>query len=253
MNDSLPQFTRQKRYNMAGTALAEIQKELALEAANIAQQISSTGGNKIKTKDKIFTLPDGSTNPGPMDVVIVDFVSRNNFYEGRWDPNNPAGPICYAIGKNVKEMRPSPNAPEPQAEDCTSCPMNQFGSDGNGKACKNTRLMAVLPPDSADPQDELMTLEASPTALKNFDAYVSTVAAMHGVPPVGVITAIAFHPEKTYPTLIFGNPRKNENVNLHFGRRVEAGVLLTREPDTAVVDPPVKKAAPKRGSRATRR
>jgi hypothetical protein len=239
---------------MAGTALAEIQKELALEAANIAQQISSLGGgNKIKTKDKVFTFPDGTTSPGPLDVVIVDFVSRNNFYEGRYDPNNPAGPICFAIGKNVKDMAPSPNAPEPQADDCASCPMNQFGSDGNGKACKNTRLMAVLAPDSTDPQAELMTLEASPTALKNFDAYVATVAAMHGVPPVGVITSVAFHPEKTYPTLVFGNPRRNENVNLHFGRRAEAGVLLSREPDASATPEPPKKAAVKRGTRTARR
>lgn len=233
------------------TDLAEIQKQLALEAANIADQVTAGGGNKIKTKDKIFSFPDGTTDPGPIDVVIVDFVSRNNMYEGRYDPKSPSPPLCFAIGKNIKEMKPSPNAPQPQATDCHSCQMNQFGSDGDGKACKNSRLLAVLPPDSVDPADELMLLEASPTALKNYDAYVSTIAAMHGVPPVGVITSVAFHPEKTYPSLVFGSPRPNPNVSEHFARRPEAEMMLFREPETSAAED--KKVAKKPATRRTAR
>ena len=87
-------------------------------------------------------------DPTALELVVVDFVTTHNFYAGRFDKDNIVPPDCFAIGVDPKNMVPSPNAPNPQAKDCQSCPMNAWGSDGKGKACKNGRKLAVLPPGS---------------------------------------------------------------------------------------------------------
>lgn len=244
------------------TSVANIQEQLKQEVAALGGQVGAISGNKIKTENKVFTFPDGSTSNDPISLVVVDFVSynvlyRNKFEGKKYDANDRTPPMCFAIGKTIKDMRPSPNAPEPQADSCAECPMNQFGSDGAGKVCTNTRRLAVLSPDDVDPQAELMLVEVSPTALKRFDAFVSTVAKLHELPPIGVSVEVGFDDSVTYPSLTFSSPEPNQNIAVHFARRSEAEMLLTREPDlsveaaptTARGRAPAKKAAAGRGAR----
>ncbi len=214
--------------------LANIESQLAAEAASIADSIGKPSTNSIKVRDKVFTLPDGQILQQPLPVVIVDFISQNKFYENAYNENTIESPTCFAINKNVAGMTPSDNSTDKQSEACTGCPMNEFGSDGNGKACKNTRVIAVLLSDMDD--DAIYTISVSPTAIKAFDAYVGSVAKMFKSPPVRVITELSFHPEKTYPSLIFGNPKPNESYHADFARREEAEDLLTVEPEAIKVE-----------------
>ena len=110
--------------------------------------------------------------------------------------------------------------------------MNQFGSSGKGKACKNMRLLAVLPPD-ADADTPLWTLAVSPTAIKGFDGFVGSVARTFQMPPISVIASVDFNPNETFASLTFGDPRPNENLAEHFARQAEAKELLMAEPDVA--------------------
>ena len=180
-----------------------------------------------------------------MDLVIVDFVNRNEFYEGSYDPNNITSPICFAINPVAKEMVPSDNCADKQCDDCASCPQNQFGSAGKGKACKNTMVLAVLPPD-ADESTPLWLLKVSPTGLKGFNGFVSALTRME-VAPVQMVVEVDFNPAETFASLTFSNPRPNENVNAHFARLQEARDMLAVEPDTTRV------AAPKPAARAVAR
>lgn len=225
------------------TALADIRAQLAAEVANIQEQIGKPSGNKIKIKDKTFGFPDGSLDEGPISLTIIDFVSRNKFYTGKFDPKNPAPPECFAVGKNLKDMKPSANSPQPQASNCAECPNNQFGSDGRGKACKNTRFLAVLPPDVTDPSAELMTLEVSPTGIQRFDAMVNSVAKLYRKALIEVSIDVGFDERHDYDTLVFSNPQEltDEVVAAHFARRAEAEAILTAEPDFATA--PAKPAA----------
>lgn len=215
------------------TAIVSIQDQLRAQAAAMSGRIAAPSGVSIKiTQDKKFALPDGSRVDGPLDLVIVDFVSRNEYYEGAYDPNNISPPACFAINPIPKDMVPSDNAPDKQSDDCASCPMNQFGSSGKGKACKNTRLLAVLPPD-ADEDTPVWLLKVSPTALKGFDGYVGGVARTFQMPPISVVTSVDFNPNETYATLTFSDPRPNENLAVHFARQEEAKELLMIEPDVS--------------------
>ncbi len=165
-------------------------------------------------------------------MVIVDFISVNNFYEGAYDPKNISPPACFAIGTVPTQMAPSINSPARQSDNCAGCPMNQFGSAGDGKACKNMRRLAVLPPD-ADEDTPLLILDVSPTGLKSFDGYVRSAASKFNLPPVGLVTQITFAEDVSYASLRFGNPQPNENAGAHWERRTEAMDRLTQEPDVS--------------------
>lgn len=210
-------------------ALANVEAQLEAEAASIADSIGKPSTNTIKVRDKVFTLPDGQVIQAPLRVVIVDFISKNMFYEDAYREGEVSMPVCFSIDKTVSTMKPSPNATDPQSPACNGCPMNEFGSDGAGKACKNTRFLAVSLPDLEG--DDLYTISVSPTAIKAFDAYVGSVAKVFKAPPVRVITDVNFHPEKTYPSLMFGNPAPNPNYAEDYSRRDEAEDLLTVEPE----------------------
>lgn len=212
-------------------ALVSIKEQMARELAGLGERTAPAGGDKIQLKGKKFKLPDGSESD-ILNVVIVDFMAVNNFYEGTYDPNNISPPACFAIGQNVAQMVPSDNSPVKQSDACASCPMNQFGSAGNGKACKNQRRLAVLPPD-ADADTPLWVLDVSPTGLKSFDGYVRSAASKFGMLPVGLITEITFDDGVDYASLRFGNPQPNENMEVHWSRRDEALTRLTQEPDVS--------------------
>lgn len=234
-----------------GGALVSIKEQMAADLAKLEGKTAPASGIGIRiTQDKMFVLPDGTKTPGPIELVIVDFNSRNTFYFGKYDPKNITPPACFAIGDSPTTLVPSSNSPEKQADACTGCAMNQFGTadQGGGKACKNARMLAVLPPD-ADENTPMWTLTTSPTSNKGFDGYVNGIARQFKVPPYGVITRVSFNPNETYASLVFDDPHPNENVEVAYGRRDEAAKILAIEPDVSSYEKPVKgpaKPAPRR-------
>ena len=216
-------------------AVVNIMDALRAQAEANASRVEPGGGKSIRIgQDKSFTLPDGTKTREALQLVVVDFVSRNEYYEGAYNKDEITPPACFAIHPEPKQLAPSANSPDKQCDDCASCPMNQFGSapTGAGKACKNTRLLAVLPPD-ADDETEIWTLKVSPTAIKAFDGFVASVNRAFQLPPVGVVVTVGFSDAKDYPSLEFTDPQPNNNVAVHFGRHEEARELLLREPDVS--------------------
>lgn len=234
-------------------SVVNVKEMLARIAAESEGKTAPGGGNKIRvTQDKQFTLPDGTKTREPLQVVIVDFTSKNEFYEGAYDKDNIASPVCFAIGDQALKLVPSGNSTDKQANSCGECPMNAFGSKGAGKACKNTRLLAVMPSD-ADADTPLWLLQVSPTALKGFDGYVKDVQRQFGTPPVGVVTTVSFG-DSDYATLAFGGALENPNIEVHLSRYDEAKALLAEEPMlTPKAEKPAAKAPAKRPAVAGRR
>lgn len=210
-------------------------------AAMMAKQSGMTGavsGNKIRiTQDKQFALPDGSKTREPLQLVVVGFTSRYDFYEDDFDKNNIVPPTCFAIGDIPTKLVPSPNSPVKQSDACSGCPMNEFGSKGKGKACKNSRVLAVLPPlerdDDGNPIEAPMWLiQTSPTAISAWDGYVKEVQRSFNAPPIAVLTTVDFS-DSDYPTLDFGGAVPNEEMEYFFSRVDEATELLAQEPDVS--------------------
>lgn len=239
----------------ASGAIVSIQEQLKAQAAAAASKIAPAGGNKIRYSKGKFVLPDGS-EAETLDVVVVDFASVNLYYENGYDKDNIVPPNCFAIHPEPKGMIPSANSPDKQCDDCGSCPQNQFGSAGAGKACKNTRLLAVLPPD-ADADTPMWLLSVPPTAIKGFDGYVGSVLRTFQMPPVAVVTTVSLDPNEDYFKPLFGDARPNDNLEVHFARREEAEELLAVEPDVSSFGQtkaaPARKPAPARKTAGARR
>lgn len=212
------------------TALANYEEQLMQEMQSVKASLSQPSSNKISTKGKMFTLPDGTTNPGPMQCVILDWISFNSYYEGVYDPQNPQAPVCWALNKVLDELGPSPNCPTPQAESCKACPKDQFGSSGRGKACKNVRRLIVAAPD-ATLDSPVMALEVSPGAIRAFDNYALDVQRTLNTLPIKVITSIGFDPNKSYPSLTFTDPQLHDKLGVMMELRNKSQHLLEREPE----------------------
>ena len=214
------------------------EEQLAKEASEIAKRIAAPTGDRIRfNANRAFITPDGMEGE-TLEVVIVDFVSSNLFYYGPFDRDNPQPPGCFAIGPEPSLLVPSPNSPNKQAETCSSCPNNQFGSaqNGKGKACKNTRLLALMPASALDNLMEeapIWILSVPPTSLKAFDSYVHTLSVKHKTVPVGVITQISLDPNNTFASPRFNvvRPLQGKELGTFMSRREEANQRLSAEPD----------------------
>lgn len=233
------------------TMPVDMEAQMAAEIATFNQRLQVHGGNKIDVKGKVFTLPDGSSAP-EINVIIIDFINTNTFYEKGYVKGVSVPPNCFAISVESAGMIPSDNSPDKQCEDCGTCWANAWKSSptGDGKACKNERQLVVMAPDGG-PDTALLTLNASPTALKAFDSYVASVARTFQRPPRGVVTTITFDPNSDYPSLRFGNPVPctKEQLAEAWGRKEEAQAILLQEPDVSGF----VKAAPAKGKAPVRR
>lgn len=209
---------------------AQYQEELAAEALELAKRLAAPSGDTIRCGGKVFILPDGTETP-ELDVVIVDFVSANKFYPGEYDEKNVQPPVCYALGVNLDDMRPSPKSTDPQAKDCKTCWANQWKSDAKkrGKACKNERLLGVLAPDM-QAEGPLLVVKVAPMGSTPFDTHAKSATALHGG-LLNVRTKITFDDKVKYDKLQFATDTPNDDPGAAFSRRKEARARLLTEPD----------------------
>jgi hypothetical protein len=217
---------------MTGKSLVDIRAELKKQAELIKSKISAPAGDFIKVQqDKQFKLPDGTVSGGPLNVVILDFISANYFYDRPYKEGEIVPPACYALNDSPILLKPSEKSPVKQAEACNACPNDQFGSNGKGKACTNTRLLAVTA--AGVPDAPIYLLKVSPTGIKAFDAYVKTIEAQFDGPPIIVETEIYFDKGSKWPSLRFGNPQPNTQLEAHFNMQKAAKDRLLTEPDVS--------------------
>lgn len=211
--------------------LVDLKAQLAKELETLSSRVAPPSGVSISTKGKLFSTPDGQSSAGPLNVIILDWRSTNSLYVGAFNPKQIAPPVCFAKGENPAELVPNPKGKNVQHTDCATCPKNQWGSapTGKGKACKNERLLAVVPPNAtADTRPWL--LRVSPTGVRMFDNFVNTLRS-HGMHPLQVSTVVSFNPDVDYPTLVFGDPKPHDNLEAAFKLREAAQDLLDRDPD----------------------
>lgn len=197
----------------AGTGVANWEERLALMAKESTQQEASVAtGQFLNTRGGQLTWNGNPVKDNKLACIIVDNILENAYYEGDFDPDSPAPPVCYAFGRDDKEMAPHPDSPSPQHETCRGCPMNEFGTAdrGKGKACKNIRRLAILPAepltDDAIQKGEIFFLKTPVTSVKGWAAYVRNLDALRHRPPLGVISEISAIPDaKTQFKLIFSH------------------------------------------------
>jgi hypothetical protein len=211
----------------------DLREELNSEALLIRDRIGTPSGDYIGvTKDKTFRLPGTDNEAEELRAVIVDWVSFNQFYEGKFDAKNIKPPVCAAIGVLVKDMKPFDTSPKKQFDNCEKCPKNQWPAGGSGsRECKNQRLLALLVP--GQPEGGLALLKVSPTGIRYFDKYVNTIANSNATVqhPIGVVTRITFDQNVDYSSLRFALDGVNEDIEAFAARRKEARTRLLTPPE----------------------
>ena len=230
------------------TALTNWEEELAKEAqVAAAMEANAGGGAFFSTKSGVLSFADMPMPNNQIAAVVVDSIFENVFYEGRFDPDNPTPPTCFAFGRDEAELKPHPTVIEhgqAQHEQCRGCPRNEWNTadTGRGKACRNTRRLALIPAGELDaagrftPYDVEQLAEAAGgmlklpvTSVKGWATYVKTIAGALNRPPLGVFTKIRVVPDaKTQFRVVFEplGPVPNEAVPTLMERRRQFANLI---------------------------
>ena len=156
--------------------LAELAKEEVASTSTMHQKMSISNG--------VLKIGDSVVKDGELPCIVIASVNANRYYPGRFTRDAKGAesqPVCFSHSVDKDTMVPHPNSSQPQSKTCGECPMNEFGSSptGGGKACKNTKVLAILPGGAMESVDTLnesdtFTLNVPVTSVKNWGKYVST-------------------------------------------------------------------------------
>jgi hypothetical protein len=113
-----------------------------------------------------FKLPD-ETIVEELEGIVVDVRYINALYLKPFKRGEIETPTCWVVSPDANGMAPDEKSSKPRCESCEGCPMNEFGSKGAGKACKNTIRLAIVPPD-ADAKTTPFMLDLAPTSTTSF-------------------------------------------------------------------------------------
>lgn len=195
--------------------LVRIEDQWAEQAQKAADSEQLVAGAFLSTQGGVLKFGDEVMPGNQVCVIVIDCINENTFYEGKFDPQEKAPPICYAFGRGVdEEMAPHESMQvdltyfEPQAETCGVCPLNEWGSadQGRGKACQNRRRLSLLPAGFYTPKRgsrdfdlelfddpahfrsaDLATIKLPVTSVKEWAKFVHEIATNFRRPPHGVI------------------------------------------------------------------
>ncbi len=187
---------------------------LSKAAGPINDDLTSHVGNgmtSLSIKGKVFTLVKGKERtvimkPDDADEVAssleIVIIKANKdlskvWYAKAFEDGVDAKPDCMSNDG----VRPDPQVANPQAKSCAVCAKNVWGSgkEGKGKACQDSRRVAVA---AAGQLNEPMLLRVPPASLKSLAEYGKTLSN-RGVPYSAVVTKLRFDREEATPKLVF--------------------------------------------------
>lgn len=183
----------------------EWKKELAA-AAKEASAVETPSITNVSFKSGVLAV-GGTPCPGnTMTAIVVGSAFERALYDGPYDANNPRSPICFAITKDGEDSRPHENSLHPQGSaaegTCKGCPMDEWGSAGEGrrgKACKEIRRLALIPADKLESSADIINAELAMakvpvTSVKNWSNYVHKVGSTLDVPFWAVVSRMSVKP-----------------------------------------------------------
>lgn len=236
----------------AGKAVARWDEKLAEDAqAAAAAEASAGGGQFFSARGGILAFNGAPVPDNTMAVVIVDGVFENVYYEGKFDPDTPTPPTCFAFARDEKSLAPHDvvvKAGQAQNATCKGCPHNEWATadTGRGKACRNTRRLAMIPageldrsgrftawPSADDFEKATLGMMKLPvTSVKGYATFVQQVANGLKRPPYAIFTKVRVVPDaKTQFRVLF------EPIEKVPDRYMDA-IMQRRDEAAGVIDQP---------------
>jgi len=176
------------------------------EAAMSAGEAETSSIPFISLRGKVFKMDDVKLGT-ELSCVILATVMEHAWYDRPYDPKSEEvfPPACFAMGASSADLVPDETSPAKQADSCSGCEKNEFGSssNGKGKACRNGRrlLIASMSNGKVNLKD-LAIINISPTALKGFSRYIKSIATLKQVPIWAVQTKLSFEEDSAYPKVL---------------------------------------------------
>lgn len=257
------------------TALVRWDEELAKQAEVAAGMEANTGGGQFfSTKGGQLSWQDAPLPGNQMAVVILDSILENVYYEGRYDPEVPQGPTCFAFGREEKTMAPHQLVIDAGKQMCgagglcAGCDMNEWGSSdvGRGKACRNTRRLAMIPAGTFNPAGKFELFEDEEhfasvamgfmklpvTSVKGYASFVKQVAGALRRPPFGIVTKVMVRPDPSTQFKVVFEPL------MSLPDELMSAIMQRHEEAKSTIDFPYQPSdeeatPPKRGSRAAQK
>lgn len=119
---------------------------------------------KIMHQAQMFGMPSGD-KVADFVGVILDTNRINAWWEVPYEESGGGDiPDCFSHNG----IDPTKGCGNKQSDSCLTCPLNEFGSKGRGKACKNMKRVHVIIPGQSFPH----RLTLPPTNLEAIDEYI---------------------------------------------------------------------------------
>jgi hypothetical protein len=178
----------------------------------LTMHVGNGGFPVLSIKGKVFTLVkqderkvitrelDGEQVPAAALEIVIVAANPNLskvYYKGGYEDGANAKPDCFSNDG----IKPDESVEAPQAKKCATCPKNIWGSgnNGKGKACGDSRRVAISAPDQIN---EPMLLRVPAASLKPLAEYGKKLDN-RGASFDSVVTKIKFDMEEATPKLVF--------------------------------------------------
>lgn len=134
--------------------------------SEMTKSLMGGGNNKrISIEGNVFRMLVGGKEVAvnedrAMNIIIVRAADANSrtYYGGTYEKGVKTGPKCWSDDS----VKPSDKAREPQNKTCAGCPQDVKGSgQGDSKACRYSRRLAVLLASDMDGDIYAMSVNAS--------------------------------------------------------------------------------------------
>jgi len=154
---------------------------------------------KIAHSAQMFIMPEGN-KVETFTGLLLDMSAPNGYWEEKYVPGEKTPPVCSSLDGR----RPDMMSEKLQCKTCKECEKNQFGTSvnddgslGKGKACKNMKRLHILIGDGIIPY----RLTTSATSISAIDLYISLVTNA-GFPYQLVETEFSLVAKDTYSILV---------------------------------------------------
>jgi hypothetical protein len=225
---------------LGGAVPAHIQKAFAAVQGNAALAAGVSAGYPIISyKGKVWHIVEGgertlvtvgegrnANDPAAsLEAVIVLANPALNkvYYPDGYEEGSTERPLCHSDDG----ILPSNDAQEKQSKACGICPHNEWGSKisdtgSRGKACADSRRMAIASPDDLE---NPMLLRCPAASLKTLLSYGQQLDK-RGWPYFALVTRIGFDSSLAYPALTFTPERWLDESELAQVQAMQADDLV---------------------------
>lgn len=193
-------------------------QEVSVWANDLSQMAKASIENERSSHGEFFSLMGGVLSfdgvPLPNNevcAIILHSIHENVYYDQSYQKDVITPPKCYAYSTSGLNMVPHQdvvNSGRAEHKDCDTCPNNVFGSAkvGKGKACRNSRRLALISGGLLAPSTKLFTqpeqlrsriafMKLPITSVKEYSAYVKRIGGVLNRPVCAVYTKIKVIPD----------------------------------------------------------